>query len=270
MECELANEDDELVWLINGKPINEDSRCKVDVDGLTRVLKISDVKPSDNGTVIVAKVAEHVSQTTLLVEDTPVEFVERLPRRSYGKVGEDVKLVVAVNHPSETVKWYVDDQMITEDETHVVTIEDNLCTLCIKNPGYEQAGRYSVKADSSETTTTLVMQGAPQIESKEKPEEKEILVFEAHENLVFSIPFKAEPEPVIECLMNNELLTTGTKVQINLFGDTVRFCKRKINKQDAGDYTIKIKNEYGEATKTFTVKIKGTSLTVCHFKSTYV
>ncbi|VDO15437.1 unnamed protein product [Brugia timori] len=99
------------------------------------------------------------------------------------------------------------------------------------------------------------MQGAPIIE---KPE-SESVNFETHENLLLNIPYKAVPEPIVECFFNNEPLVVGTKLKLEIINDMVQFCKRKANKNDIGEYTFKISNEFGEATKIFTVNVKGKS-----------
>lgn len=253
--CELINEDDTVEWLINGKPVTDDEKCTEEVEGFTRILHIAEITPMYNDTIIVAKTGDHVAETNLFVEDTPAEFVERLPRRSFGNVGEDVQLNVIMNHPTDRVKFMFNDETIVEDETYLVTTEGNVCTLTIKNANFDNAGRYSVKVDSSETTTTLVIQGAPMIDDTELPE---ALEFEVHENIAFKVPFKAQPEPSVQISVNGQPLSVGTKFSVDVVDDNVLFCKRKATKQDAGEYTVKLENEFGEVTKTFSVAVKGT------------
>lgn len=253
IECELVNNDD-FTWLINNKPASEDSRCTEEVNSLIRTLTITNIAPKDNATVIVAKVGNIVAETIIHVEDTPVEIIGPLPRRSFGKCGENVKLAVFVTHPAQSVVWEFNGEKISEDdENYMIAEEGNIYTLTIKYATYDHAGRYSIKVDSLETSTMLIMQGAPIIE---KPE-SESISFEAHENLLLNIPCKAVPEPTVYCFFNNEPLLVGTKLKLEIINDTVQFCKRKINKSDSGEYTFKISNGYGEAVKTFTINIRG-------------
>ncbi|VDP16181.1 unnamed protein product, partial [Onchocerca flexuosa] len=253
IECELVNEDDDFTWLINDKPANEDSRCKEEVNLFIRTLKITNIAPEDEGTIIIAKVGDIIAETIIHVEDTPAEIIEPLPRRSFGKCGEDVTLAVSVTHPAHSIIWEFDGEELSKDQTsYVVTEEGNFYTLTIKNATYDHAGRYSVKVDSLKTSTMLIMQGLPIIE-KQEPES---VNFEVHENLLLNIPYKAVPEPTVECFFNNEPLLVGTKLQLDIINDMVQFCKRKTNKNDSGEYTFKISNEFGQATKTFTVNVK--------------
>lgn len=255
IECELVNEEDELTWLINDKPVSEISRCTTEVNSFTRMLRIAEIAPEDSGTRVVAKVGDIVAETVILVEDTPAEIVERLPRRSFGKSGEDITLAVSVTHPAHTIVWQFNgEELPKEEEIYVTAREENVYTLTIKNATYERAGRYSVKVDSSETSTTLVVQGAPVIDEHQLPKSVD---FEAHENLAFNIPFRAVPEPTAQCFFNGELLSLGARLQLDIVGDTVRFCRRKTNKNDSGEYMIKISNEFGEVTQTFIANVKG-------------
>lgn len=253
IECELLNKAD-FTWLINNKPASEDSRCIEEVDSLIRTLTITNIALDDDETIIVAKVGDIVAETIIHVEDTPAEIIEPLPRRSFGKCGEDVTFTVAVTHPAHSIVWELNGEKMPLDEGNYVTSEEgNIYALTIKNATYDHTGRYSVKVDSSETSTTLIMQGAPIVE-KQEPEN---VNFEAQENLLLNIPYKAVPEPTIDCFFNNEPLLIGTKLKLEVINDMVQFCKRKTNKNDSGEYTFKISNEFGEAIKTFTVNVKG-------------
>uniref|UniRef100_A0A915PMX8 Titin n=1 Tax=Setaria digitata TaxID=48799 RepID=A0A915PMX8_9BILA len=252
IECELVN-DDNFIWFINNKPISEDSRCNEEINSLVRTLTIVNIAPEDSGTIIAAKVGDIVAETIIRVEDTLAEFTEPLPRRTFGKCGEDITLRVSVTHSAHTVNWkFNGEELPKNDENYVFTKEGNFYALTIKNATYDTAGRYSVKLDSSETSTTLIMQGAPIFDRQEG----ENVNFEVHENLILNIPYKAEPEPTIDCFFNGEPLLVGAKLQLEVINDTVRFCKRKAGKNDSGEYTFKISNEFGEATKMFTVNVK--------------
>ncbi|VBB25891.1 unnamed protein product, partial [Acanthocheilonema viteae] len=256
IECELVNNDD-FIWLINNKPASEDSRCIEEVSSLIRTLTMMDITPNDNETIVVAKVGDIVAETIIFVEDTPAEIIELLPRRTFGKCGEDVTLAVSVTHPAHSIIWECKGEKVSQDdENYVITQQGNIYTLTIKNATYDDAGRYSIKVDSLETSTMLIMQGAPIIAKQPEPES---VNFEAHENLLLNIPYKAVPEPSVSCFFNNEPLLVGAKLKLEIINDMVQFCKRKTNKNDSGEYTFKISNEFGEAVKTFTINVKDIS-----------
>ncbi|VDN06565.1 unnamed protein product, partial [Thelazia callipaeda] len=253
VECELVDQSD-FLWLINNKTVDQNSKCVEEVDELVRRLKIINIAPEDNETIITAKAGDVVAETVIHVEDTPAEITERLPRRSFGRCGKDVTLSVTVTHPAHTVVWkFNGEELPNEPEKYVTTKDNNIYTLIIKDATYDSAGRYSVQIDSSETSTVLVMQGAPVVENQ-KPEN---INFDIYENLVLNIPYKAEPEPTVDCFFNGKPLFLGTKLQLEITNDLIRLCKRRTSKDDSGEYTFKISNEFGSVTTTFNAVIKG-------------
>ncbi|VDO31040.1 unnamed protein product, partial [Onchocerca flexuosa] len=255
IECEVFDEDDEINWLINGKPIKDDKRCSVVVDGYLRILQIDKVIPEDSGTIITANLPLQSAESYLIVEDIPVEIIEKLPHKITGKMDDFVKLSITVSHPNQNFQWFFNnEQLIENNNLYEVIVEDNVYSLLIKNLSYDQAGRYSVKVGSAETSTILTVEGVPVLH------EVETIVtavdLETQDNLMLAIPFKAVPEPTVECFLNNEKIPSTSKIQIDIFNDKVCFCKRKVDKSDAGEYIIKIKNDYGEVSQTFSVNIK--------------
>lgn len=256
IECELFNEDDKIAWIINGRTATNDSRCTEIVDGYIRILKIEKIVPEDTNTIVIANVNEHYAESRLVVDDLPAEIIEKLPRKSKGKMGDVVKLSVATSHTTQNFQWFFNNEPILEGNSRFeAVVESNTLSLLIKNVTYEQTGRYSVKVDSAETSTLLTIEGPPMIQETELTSTTAEL--ESEENLVLTVPFKAVPEPILECFFNGEQVSRSLKVQLDILNDTVRFCKRKVNRNDAGKYTIKIRNDYGEVSQTFIVNVRG-------------
>ncbi|VDO15007.1 unnamed protein product, partial [Brugia timori] len=255
IECEVLNEDDKINWRINGKSVMDDIRCTEVVDGYLRILQIENVVPEDTGTIITANLHEHSVESRLIIEDIPVEIIKKLPYKITGKLDDLIKLSTTVSHMAENCQWFFNnEQLIKNNDHYEVNIEGNICNLLIKNLTYDQAGRYSMKIDSAETSTTLIVEGAPVLHEIETS--ATMINLESQDNLILTIPFKAIPEPILECFLNNEKIPTSSKMQLDIFNDKVCFRKRKVDKSDAGEYTIKIKNDFGEVSQTFSVNIK--------------
>lgn len=256
IECEVFNEDEMINWTINGKPATDDIRCAEIVNGYLRILQIKNVVPEDTDMIITANLDEYSAQSRLIIEDIPVEIIERLPRKITGKTGDSIKLSIAVTHSARNCQWFFNNERLIEnDDQYEVNVEGNICSLMIKNLVYDQTGRYSVKVDYAETSTILTVEGAPILH------EIETIVttidVESQDNLTLMVPFKAVPEPALECLFNNEKIPSRAKVQLDISNDRARLLKRKVDKSDAGEYVIKIKNDYGEVSQAFSVNVKG-------------
>ncbi|VDK68030.1 unnamed protein product, partial [Onchocerca ochengi] len=255
IECEVFNQEDKINWLINGKPITDDKRCTEIMDGYLRILQIDKVVPEETGTIITANLREQSAESYLIIEDIPVEIIEKLPHKITGKMDDFVKLSITVSHPDQNFQWFFNNEQLIGNNNHYeIIVEDNVYSLLIKNLSYDQAGRYSVKVDSAETSTILTVEGAPILDEIETS--VTAVDLETQDNLMLTIPFKAIPEPTLECFLNNEKIPSSSKIQIDIFNDKACFCKRKVDKSDAGEYTIKIKNDYGEVSQTFSVNIK--------------
>ncbi|VDM43005.1 unnamed protein product, partial [Toxocara canis] len=253
IECELFNEEDDVIWQINGKPISDDSRCVEESDGYMRTLFVTKLTPADTGTVISMRIGEHYSETVLIVEETAVEIKDRLPQRSVGTADNDLNLSVTLSHEAQNVNWFFNGQPIEESDSVVINTEKDVTTLTIKNATFDHAGRYSVSADGAETSTVVEIRGKPVVDGAELAK---IVELETQENLSFTIPFKANPEPTVECLFEGKPLTREQRILTEVLNDTVIVSKRKLTKRDAGEYTVKIANEFGEVLQTFNLAIR--------------
>lgn len=256
IECEVFNEDDKINWTINGRAAMDDERCTEVVDGFLRILQIENVVPEDTGLIIIVNLGEHSAESRLIIEDIPVEITEKLPHKMKGKMDDFVKLSITVSHAAENCQWYFDNkQLIENNDQYEVNVEGKICSLLIRNINYDQAGRYSAKVDSAETSTILIVEGPPVLLENELAVTK--FELESQDNLVLTIPFKAVPEPTLECFLNSEKISSNSRIKLDILNDRAYFCKRKVDKSEAGEYTIKIKNDFGEVSRTFSVKIKG-------------
>uniref|UniRef100_A0A0N5ALN8 Immunoglobulin domain protein n=1 Tax=Syphacia muris TaxID=451379 RepID=A0A0N5ALN8_9BILA len=253
VECEVYNESETVRWMLDGKPCDSDDRCTAIENGYLRYLELRDVVPSDTNKVICAVLKTDSADTTLLIEDVETEIVDKLPWKLTGLLDESVELVVELSRPADNVKWYFNNNEIMESDRIQVCSTGSTCSLRILNPTYDDAGRYSVVADGAESSTVVDIQGKPILK------DEEIVKFidvECHENLIINLPFSASPEPSVSCFFNGKLVTEKAKIQMNVFGNVAQFCKRKVEKCDSGEYTLKISNEFGENTCTFEVKVR--------------
>uniref|UniRef100_A0A914ZQD0 Titin n=1 Tax=Parascaris univalens TaxID=6257 RepID=A0A914ZQD0_PARUN len=255
VECELFNEEDEVTWLINGNPISNDSRCAEESDGYMRTLVMTDLRPQDSGTVISIRVGDHFGETVLIVEETAAEIVEGLPQRLIGTVDDDVTLFVKLSHEAKNVNWFFKGQPIEGSDSMVMKTEKDVAFLTIKSVDFNRMGRYSVSADGTETSTMLEVRGKPVLDVDHLTE---LIEIESQQNLSFTIPFKANPEPKVECFFNGEPVPREQRIQVEIFNDEVIVSKRKVVRKDAGEYIVKVANEFGELSQNFTLVVKDT------------
>ncbi|VDM54488.1 unnamed protein product [Angiostrongylus costaricensis] len=251
-ECELVNEDDEVEWLINDKPYAAEPRSLEEADGPFRRLTIRDLTPEDTGMIVEVRLNENVVTSKLVVEEILAEITKRLDYKSTGEEGKPVTLTIALDHPAKEVKWYKDNEEITESLKYDIDVKNNFCHLTIKKVDHEDAGQYTVIADGSKSYTNLRILGKPRI----KTTEHELVEVERNENIMLNASFDCQEEPTAMCLFNGEVLHEDAKTHLEVHQNTVKFCKRNATKADSGEYTIKLSNEFGEDLETFNVKVK--------------
>uniref|UniRef100_A0A0K0DEZ0 Fibronectin type-III domain-containing protein n=1 Tax=Angiostrongylus cantonensis TaxID=6313 RepID=A0A0K0DEZ0_ANGCA len=251
-ECELVNEDDKVEWFINDKSYAAEPRSLEEADGPFRRLTIRNLTPEDTGMIVEVRLKENVVTSKLVVEEILAEITKRLDYKSTGEEGKPVTLTIGLDHPAKEVKWYKDNEEITESLKYDIGVKNNFCYLTIKKVEYENAGQYTVIADGSKSYTNLRILGKPRI----KTTEHELVEIERNENIMLSATFDCQEEPTAMCLFNGEVLHEDAKTHLEVHQNTVKFCKRNATKADSGEYTIKLSNEFGEDLETFNVKVK--------------
>ncbi|KAK6057427.1 hypothetical protein COOONC_05057 [Cooperia oncophora] len=251
-ECELVDENDEVEWLINGKPFTTEPRSKKESSGPIRTLIITDLKPEDTGMMVEVRLGVNGATSRITVEETFAEITKRLERRTVGKENEPVILAIELDHAPKDVKWTKDDKVVTDSEKYEITSDGTSCRLTIKNADFDDAGQYVVEADGSKSYTNLIISGKPRI----KPSAKELIEVERGESVILSVGFECQDDVNATCFLNGNLLREDAKTHVDVLENLVKFCKRQVTKADSGEYTIKLSNELGEASEVFTVKVK--------------
>ena len=132
-ECELFNESDTVEWQINGKSLNEfnDGRCSIQNYAYIRQLTIGNVVPKDSGLKVSITLEGQTHQSKLTVEEVPVEFAEKLPRKVIANVGDTTATIVAIltHDCAKNISWYHNGQPLFTDNIYQIINEGCICKL---------------------------------------------------------------------------------------------------------------------------------------------
>jgi len=132
-ECELFNESDTVEWQVNGKSLNEfnDGRCSIQNYAYIRQLTIENVVPKDSGLKVSITLEGQTHQSKLTVEEVPVEFAEKLPRKVIANVGDTTATIVAIltHDCAKNISWYHNGQPLFTDNTYQIINEGCICKL---------------------------------------------------------------------------------------------------------------------------------------------
>ena len=104
--------------------MDRDERCTIEDYGYIRRLIVSDAVPVDSGSVAAVHLGADTRRSTIHVEETPVEFVRRLERRTVVTAGEMSALTVELSHAAESVAWFFNNVEIDASNAAYRIIND--------------------------------------------------------------------------------------------------------------------------------------------------
>lgn len=256
VECEVFNEDTEVRWLVNGKPVSDD-RFVIFADGYIRRLTIRKIELEDHGISVAASADGEEFQTSITVDDTLPEFVEKLERKATCIAGKTLTLAVQLSHVGQPITWTYEGEPISESDPHyAVRIKGTKHELQVLNCTYEDAGRYAASLNGIETSTVVDIHGKPLIR-RVGDEETKTIVVDANESLVMHVDVVSVPDPDVTILVNNEKVPPEMRTTMEMVNESVSICRRKMRKGDAGEYVVRLSNEYGEEEERFNVTVRG-------------
>ncbi|XGW01160.1 hypothetical protein V3C99_013825, partial [Haemonchus contortus] len=187
-------------------------------------------------------------------KDALVNITKPLEAETFGQEEKPVVLTVDLNGPVKAVKWTKDGEVITASEKFELSSKGTSCSLTIKHANVEDAGRYMVQVDGSTSSTNLKISGKPKFKSCTE----EVVEVGKSEDIMFSAEFEGQDDDVIAtCFFNGSPVREDSKTQLIIHENSVKFSKKLPTKADSGEYTVKLSGDFGEITKTFTVKVKG-------------
>nr|CAD2194559.1 unnamed protein product [Meloidogyne enterolobii] len=257
-ECELFNESDTVDWQINGKSLNEfnDGRCSIQNYAYIRQLTIGNVVPKDSGLKVSITLEGQTHQSKLTIEEVPVEFAEKLPRKVIANVGDTTATIVAIltHDCAKNISWYHNGQPLFTDNTYQIINEGCICSLLVREIDYKLGGRYTISADKVESSTILEIHGKPSMEFTDIGLQR--IVIDANENLTLKVRLKSLPEPEVDLYLNNELLTPELRTSVTILEESVLVTRRELSRHDRGIYKLVLFNEYGEDSLEYDVYVR--------------
>ncbi|XP_078700406.1 obscurin-like isoform X2 [Branchiostoma floridae x Branchiostoma belcheri] len=246
LEAEVSEPDGEVTWLRNGKPIPQDllssGKIQIIADGKKRKLKIKDLNKDDAGEFTL-KTNDGTSKCKLDVEDRKIGITSKLKDLNALNKDPEVTLEAEVSEPDGEVTWLKDGKPIPKkllDSGKVQIIADGKKRkLKIKDLGKDDAGEYTLKTNAGTSSCNLGVQDRP-VKIKSKLKDVKALDKDPEVTLEAEV---SEPDGEVTWLKDGkpipkELLDSG-KVQIIADGKKRKLKIKDLDKDDAGEYTLK-------------------------------
>uniref|UniRef100_A0A8C0B333 Myosin light chain kinase, smooth muscle n=1 Tax=Buteo japonicus TaxID=224669 RepID=A0A8C0B333_9AVES len=156
-----ANPPPEIIWLHNGKEIQETEDFHFEKKGNEYSLYIQEVFPEDTGKYTCEawnELGETQTQATLTVQE-PQDGIQpwfiSKPRSVTAAPGQNVLISCAIaGDPFPTVHWFKDGQEIMPGTACEILQNEDIFTLILRNVQSHHAGQYEIQLSGRETASS--------------------------------------------------------------------------------------------------------------------
>ncbi|CAH1249638.1 OBSCN [Branchiostoma lanceolatum] len=245
LEAEVSEDDGEVTWLKDGKPIPKElldsGKVQIIADGKKRKLKIKNLGKDDAGEYTL-KTNDGTSSCKLGVEDRPVKIKSKLKDVKALDKDPEVTLEAEVSEDDGEVTWLKDGKPIPKellDSGKVQIIADGKKRkLKIKDLGKDDAGEYTLKTNDGTSSCKLGVEDRP---VKIKSGLKDVKAMDKDPEVTLEAEV-SEADGAVTWLKNGkpipqELFDSG-KIQIVTDGNKRKLKLKDLDKDDGGEYTL--------------------------------
>jgi hypothetical protein len=154
---ELSLPVDKVRWFLDDVEIRPTDKIEIVAKGKVHKLLLKDVNVTDEGQISVL-VGDKKSTANLFVQELSPDFVKPLANVTV-KERETVEFSTEVNKEGVTVKWFIDNKEIEEDERFEIYAEGRTHRLIIKDAIMPDSGEVMARVEGKTQKATLCVQG---------------------------------------------------------------------------------------------------------------
>ena len=155
--CELSLPVDKVRWFRDDVELRPNDKIEFVDDGKLHKIIFKDVDVTDEGQVSVL-VGEKKSTAGLFVQESSPDFVKPL-KNLVVKERETAEFVTEVNKEGITVKWFIDNKEIEEDEKYEIYTEGRKHRLVVKEALLPDSGEIVARVEGKMQKATLTVEG---------------------------------------------------------------------------------------------------------------
>uniref|UniRef100_A0A182MBM1 Titin-like n=1 Tax=Anopheles culicifacies TaxID=139723 RepID=A0A182MBM1_9DIPT len=252
-ELELTKGDALVRWYRNEDELSFNGHVQLTIDGKRQTLKINKTVDADAGEYTCV-VGEQRAKARLTVEKPVVDFVRRLPEVTLTTRDNDAVFTVELSESAD-VLWYRNNKIITASSKYELIVDKCIRKLVIKNTVEEDEDEYTCTVSNAKTSSKLkveIIKVAPTI-FEDGPR---AFTIRKDEDVTFSVKFNATPKPEAEWRVNKRVIIPSAKFVSTVTEETASLTIKRAAEVDAGEFTLKLFNECGDANASFTLVIK--------------
>ncbi|XP_044269472.1 obscurin isoform X2 [Tribolium madens] len=256
----------QIRWLLNGKPIVEDEKHKIESHAdaqVTSTLTVSNFNDSDSGIykAIAANVqGEADTSARITMVQTPPTFGKKLERSEDVIEGEPLELKAKINgSPKPTVIWYKNGEPIDDERVKTTVLPDGTVKLNIDHAQPSDSGAYKLVIQNPNGESASLCAVAVQ----QKPQRPKFLKcfkdvkLPIGETLRLEAQVQAHPPPEIKWIKDGVPVRVSSNIHFEVHPDgKVALIVDCAKPENAGKYELQVSNKYGDAMGEASVEIE--------------
>ncbi|KAH3858230.1 hypothetical protein DPMN_100850 [Dreissena polymorpha] len=154
---ELSKPVDKVRWFLDNVELRPNKQMEFVDDGKTHKLIIRDVEVTDEGQISVL-IGNKKSSAALFVQELSPDFVKPLRDVTVKERGV-AEFITEVNKEGITVKWFVQNKEIEEDEKYEIYAEGRTHRLVVKDAVFPDAGEIMARVEGKTLKANLTVEG---------------------------------------------------------------------------------------------------------------
>ncbi|XP_072199268.1 hemicentin-1 isoform X3 [Excalfactoria chinensis] len=248
-----------LVWLKNGKPLENSDHLQLHVLSGGSKLQIARSQLLDSGTYtcVASNVEGQAQKSFVLSIQVPPSIVGSEMSSEVGVLlGEGIQLVCnATGVPTPVLQWLKDGKTVSSDDLKRISVAPDGSTLNIFRALTSDTGKYTCVATNpageEEQIFSLIVYVPPTITNNKSEPEDLTALLDTSINIECSAT--GTPSPQINWLKNGLPLSVSSRIRLLSAGQILRLFRVKIS--DAGVYTCVASSRAGVDNKHYNLQI---------------
>ncbi|CAF3888065.1 unnamed protein product, partial [Rotaria sp. Silwood2] len=242
-DCTLNKPYNQIVWLKDGQPVEQNERIQFSQDGPKLKLTIKDAQPEDHTGTYSLKVKDVESdKVSVTVTKKVPKFVKELkPNKTTLLEGEQLILECELDTTPTSIKLQINGETIPDDRVKT-DIKDKKIKFTLDNIQLDESGNFNAKVNDeveSKPVSITVNADIPKFIKNLTINKKQ---FDAGETLNFECALN-KPFNEVVWLKDGQPIEQNERIQFSQDGPKLKLTLKDAQPEDhTGTYSVKVKN----------------------------
>ncbi|XP_078540256.1 titin-like [Lissotriton helveticus] len=249
LDCEVTGTPPfDVAWLRNNKEIRSSKKYAITQKDSVFTINILKCDASDAGEYlcIVSNPAGSCSCTAPVRLKEPPSFVQKIENVSTVLESSAIFQCTVTGSSPLSMSWIKDGRVVDEGDNVSLSFENNVATLTIFTVERSHSGRYTCQAVNDAGTEKCFASLQVQEPAKIIDRTKSVDVTE-RDPVTLECTVAGTPELQVKWYKDGRQLMPSRYYTISFEDNVARFRIQSVMKEDEGEYTFKVENEFGSS-----------------------